>query len=235
LNAAHVTPDNPRRLAFLVFGRLLPLAFFALLLAVQAQLMAPEIANAIARFPDADTSLLAASRVVQLLFVAGIALIYLVRKPPVGRRHQPIAVLVAFYASFVLLALRPLQSLAGVADGQPTRLLLLLSNVLVLAGLVISLYSLYHLRLSFSIVPEARELVTGGPYQLVRHPIYLGEIATGLGLVFGLWTWFAAAIWLSMVGAQLVRTHYEEDVLRESFPEYQSYAKRTKRVIPWLA
>ncbi len=235
MNAAHVTPDASKRLAFLLFGRLLPLAFFALLLVVQAQLMVPDIGKAMGRFPDPDSTLLAASRVVQLLFVGGIALIYLVRKPPAGTRHQALAVIFAFYASFILLALRPLQGALGLAGGEPGRTTLVVSDVLVLAGLVISAFSLYYLRLSFSIVPEARELVTGGPYRLIRHPIYLGEITTGLGIVLGMWTWFAAALWLTMVVAQLVRTRYEEDVLLESFPEYADYARRTKRVIPWLA
>ena len=179
--------------------------------------------------------MVAVNRVLQVVFVGGIALIYLVRKPPTVRRHQPVAVGVAFYASFILLALLPLQKLVGVPDGIPGRLALLGSDVLVLTGLAISVYSLYHLRLSFSIVPEARELVTGGPYRLVRHPIYLGEITTGFGIVLGLWTWFAAVLWLSMIVAQLVRTRYEEAVLEETFPEYAVYARNTKRVIPWLA
>jgi protein-S-isoprenylcysteine O-methyltransferase Ste14 len=224
-----------KRFAFLVYGRILPLAFFTVLMVGQAILLQPDIAIAISRFPDADSVLLAVTRAVQLVFVGGIALVYLLRKPAIGRRHGGLAVAIAFYASFVLLALRPLQSLAGVPDGSPGRQLLIVSDVLILAGLLFSVYSLYYLRLSFSIVPEARALVTGGPYRLVRHPIYLGEITTGLGIAIGFWTWFAAVVWVTMVVAQLVRTRYEEDVLIEGFPEYAEYSRHTKRVIPWLA
>jgi protein-S-isoprenylcysteine O-methyltransferase Ste14 len=83
-------------------------------------------------------------------------------------------------------------------------------------------------------MPEARDLVTGGPYKLVRHPIYLGELITALGIVIGVLTWFALAVWLSMVIAELLRTRYEEDVLRQAFPEYKTYSRTAKRLIPWL-
>jgi protein-S-isoprenylcysteine O-methyltransferase Ste14 len=34
------------------------------------------------------------------------------------------------------------------------------------------IYALMHLRSSLSIIPEVRRLVIGGPYRLVRHPLY---------------------------------------------------------------
>ena len=222
------------RLVYLVFGRIVPMVFFVLLLVLQVELLAPDLRTALDRFPDIESGLVAVNDVLQVAFVGGIALIYLVRKPPTVRRHQPAAVLVAFYASFILLTIRPLQNALGISVGRPGRVLLLASLVLVLAGLAFTVYALAYLRLSFSIVPEARELVTGGPYRLARHPIYLGEITTGLGIVLGLMTWFSAALWLSMIVAQLIRSRYEEDVLKEAFPEYATYARRTNRLVPWL-
>ena len=50
-------------------------------------------------------------------------------------------------------------------------------------GITWALYSLSYLGRRFSIVPEARGLVIDGPYRLARHPIYLGEILAGFGLV----------------------------------------------------
>jgi protein-S-isoprenylcysteine O-methyltransferase Ste14 len=85
----------------------------------------------------------------------------------------------------------------------------------------------------FGVLPEARGLVTRGPYRLVRHPLYLGELTAVLGVVLGsrepLW---AGLTWLVCVGLQLVRTGYEERNIRAEFPEYAEYAARTKRLIP---
>jgi protein-S-isoprenylcysteine O-methyltransferase Ste14 len=234
MSPAQQSSPTSVRLVYLVFGRIVPMVFFVLLLVLQVELLAPDLRTALDRFPDIESWLVAVNDVLQIAFVGGIALIYLVRKPPTVRRHQPVAVLVAFYASFILLTIRPLQNALGISVGRPGRVLLLASLVLVLAGLAFTIYALAYLRLSFSIVPEARELITGGPYRLARHPIYLGEITTGLGIVIGLMTWFSAALWLSMIVAQLIRSRYEEDVLEEAFPEYATYARRTKRLVPWL-
>jgi protein-S-isoprenylcysteine O-methyltransferase Ste14 len=85
----------------------------------------------------------------------------------------------------------------------------------------------------FGILPDVRGLVTRGPYRLVRHPLYLGELTAVLGVVLGsrdpLW---AGLTWLFCVGLQLVRTGYEERNIRAEFPEYDAYAARTKRLIP---
>ncbi len=234
MSPAQQSSPTSVRLVYLVFGRIVPMVFFVLLLVLQVELLAPDLRTELDRFPDIESGLVAVNDVLQVAFVGGIALIYLVRKPSTVQRHQPTAVLVAFYASFILLTIRPLQNALGISVGRPGRVLLLASLVLVLAGLAFTIYALAYLRLSFSIVPEARELITGGPYRLARHPIYLGEITTGLGIVLGLMTWFSAALWLSMIVAQLIRSRYEEDVLEEAFPEYATYARRTKRLVPWL-
>jgi protein-S-isoprenylcysteine O-methyltransferase Ste14 len=86
-------------------------------------------------------------------------------------------------------------------------------------------------------VPHPRDearLVESGPYRLVRHPIYGGLVlaAFGWGLVRASLPALAGAAIL-LVFFDLKRRR-EEAWLRERFPDYAAYARRTRRLIPWL-
>jgi protein-S-isoprenylcysteine O-methyltransferase Ste14 len=212
----------------------LPGVVFIFLLLIQVSFLQPELEHVRTTFPDPAAIGLAVNRVLSTVFFAGVALIYLLRKPPARVRHSPSAVVVSMYASFILFALRPLANVLGVTPADVGPAQLLVSDALVLLGIGFAVYALGYLKLSFSIMPEARALVTGGPYRVVRHPLYLGEITAGLGLVLALPSWFSVVVFVTLVAAQLVRTRYEEDVLRDSFPEYTEYARQTKRLLPWL-
>ena len=68
----------------------------------------------------------------------------------------------------------------------------------------------------------------------MRHPIYLGEIIAGLGLVIPTILSLHAVVFAVFVAAQLIRTYYEERVLRSAYPTYETYARRTRRLIPFI-
>jgi protein-S-isoprenylcysteine O-methyltransferase Ste14 len=220
--------------AFFFFGRLLPATIFVLLLAYQLLLLGSELSASWSNLPDIGAIVFILNRVMSLAFVAGIALIYIVRRPPALGRHDPIAFLVAMYASFVLLAYRPVAKLLHFQPElthNPTELML--SNLMVIAGVGLSVYSLLYLRFNFSIMPEARQLITSGPYKVVRHPIYLGEILSGAGLVLAMPHWFFLLLLATFIAAQLFRTRIEEAILRKAFPDYDGFARRTRyRLIP---
>jgi protein-S-isoprenylcysteine O-methyltransferase Ste14 len=104
--------------------------------------------------------------------------------------------------------------------------------VLIGVGSLGSLLVLSQLGTNFSILPEARKLVTGGPYALVRHPLYSVEIITILGTAIQFqapWSWAIAAV---VVVLLWIRSHFEEQVLARAYPEYGEYRARTKRFIP---
>lgn len=109
-----------------------------------------------------------------------------------------------------------------------------LACLLVLIGNGFAVYILTHLGRSFSILPESRKLVTSGPYQVVRHPLYLAEAVATLGALIAFLSPWALVLVAVQIALQLVRIHYEEKVLQESFPEYKEYAKRTWRLIPGI-
>ena len=95
-----------------------------------------------------------------------------------------------------------------------------------LAGIPLMLFGLWNLRLSFSIEPQARQLVTRGPYRFARHPIYAGYLLQYLGIVvahMNLALGMAFFAWLVLVVA---RIGYEEKVLSSAFPEYEAYRSK---------
>ncbi len=107
--------------------------------------------------------------------------------------------------------------------------------MLVIVGTILSIMCLRRLGRSFSIMASARELVTRGPYGIVRHPLYCAELVTVIGVVIAHGSILALAaggIWL---GLQYQRARFEEVVLREAFPAYDDYARRVPMMIPNLA
>ena len=124
---------------------------------------------------------------------------------------------------------------AGFAVLPPQELssnLYLASLVLVIAGTAFAIYAVLVLGRSISILPEARKLVTGGPYALVRHPLYLGEMIAVAGVALQFLSGWSLLL-LGLVWAfQLQRMKYEERVLFQSFPEYGDYMARTARLVP---
>ena len=107
-----------------------------------------------------------------------------------------------------------------------------LAAVLIGVGSLGSILVLWWLGKSFSIMPEARKLVTGGPYGVVRHPLYTVEIITVIGTAVQFaapWSWIVA---LAVVALLWIRSHYEEQVLEAAYPEYGAYRARTARFLP---
>jgi protein-S-isoprenylcysteine O-methyltransferase Ste14 len=81
---------------------------------------------------------------------------------------------------------------------------------------------------------EGGELVEDGPYAVVRHPVYTGGIlfTTGISLALSPWPLVAAAV-LAVVWA--LKARVEERFLRERFPAYDDYSRRTRyRLIPYV-
>ena len=152
-----------------------------------------------------------------------------IRPAPLRRGRSVIGVAAALSSqlAFILIGL--------VAGSSGSGAVLVAGDLMLGAGLLFAIASVAFLGRCFGVLPDVRGLVTRGPYRLVRHPLYLGELTASLGIVLGAQRWAPAfGAWLVCLSLQLVRTTYEERSLRAEFPEYAPYADRTKRLIPGL-
>jgi protein-S-isoprenylcysteine O-methyltransferase Ste14 len=152
------------------------------------------------------------------------------RPPAVARERAPLAVGAALAASVVTIPIGAAGASASVAR-------LSIAIVLIAIGWVVSVWSLAVLGRSFGVLADARELVARGPYRVVRHPLYLGELINLAGLVVGSKRWVLPCVaWAVLVGVQLLRSAYEERVLEAAFPEYEQYRQRVRaRILPGVA
>lgn len=83
---------------------------------------------------------------------------------------------------------------------------------------------------------EGHKLVTGGVYQIVRHPIYTAMLGMLLatGLVMSHWIGLMAAVVVFYIGTK-IRTNIEEGLLRSAFgEEFDSWKKRVPGLIPFF-
>jgi protein-S-isoprenylcysteine O-methyltransferase Ste14 len=83
-------------------------------------------------------------------------------------------------------------------------------------------------------VREGHQLVTGGVYALMRHPMYASFFLWGLAQALLIPNWIAGLSGLAAVLAlYAVRQSREEAMMRQTFgTDYDAYCARTKRLIP---
>ena len=109
--------------------------------------------------------------------------------------------------------------------------------VLFADGLAFAIWARVHLGRNWG-SPMSRkndpELVTSGPYRLVRHPIYSGILVATAGTAVALsWAWLIA---VAVAGVYFVYSAtVEEGHLTEHFPDtYPAYRRSTKKLVPFI-
>lgn len=108
-------------------------------------------------------------------------------------------------------------------------------EAIVILAVAFTFTSVAFLGRCFGVLPEVRGLVMRGPYRIIRHPVYLGEIGAFVGFVVASQHWLNIVPLLVFTGSQLVRMRFEEAALSEEYPdEYGAYAARTPRLLPAL-
>ncbi len=147
-------------------------------------------------------------------------------------RIRPVGVLIIALGAVTIRVLKRSDTLALHAVPVQT-----LGVIVFLSGLGLAVWARIHLGRNWGMPMTEKaepELVTSGPYRLVRHPIYSGILLGMLGTALA-----TNLYWLIALGAALAYFVYsatvEERLLTASFPDaYPSYRTRTKMLIPFV-
>jgi protein-S-isoprenylcysteine O-methyltransferase Ste14 len=169
-----------------------------------------------------------ASILANALFLFTLLSLTVLRSKPVKSSTPLSARMMAILGTCLPLSL----GLLPLADLPPA--VTLISIVMIGSGCGLAIWTAFWLGRSFSVAPQARQLVVGGAYAVVRHPLYLCEELAVLGAMLACFSTAAVAIVVIHWSFQLKRMELEEQVLSATFPEYADYAAAVPRLIPRL-
>jgi protein-S-isoprenylcysteine O-methyltransferase Ste14 len=116
--------------------------------------------------------------------------------------------------------------------------LVITANALVFLGYVIIFFVFKENSYTSRTVEVYKEqkLVSGGPYAIVRHPMYAGFLLMFIALPLALGSYYALIIFIPvMIGTIIPRLLNEEDVLKRDLKGYKEYMKKVRyRLIPGI-
>ena len=204
------------------------IAWYGFLISSQVPILVDQILSLDVATADARFYASLASKLATQLFFMALALLMVVRRKPLGKLSGFYPKFAAVFGSFMSVILVQLPARDLPASLHVT------STLLILTGVGLSIYTVLNLGRSLTMLPEARRLVTSGPYSLIRHPLYVSEGVALFGLTLQYSSPWAWALFVLQCMFQFSRMHNEEIVLSRAFPEYRDYAARTARLVPGL-
>ncbi|AOY91454.1 isoprenylcysteine carboxyl methyltransferase [Cupriavidus sp. USMAA2-4] len=152
--------------------------------------------------------------------------IALTARVPEKRDWSPISVACAIAATYYFLWIQLAPGIHLVPE--------MVGVALQAAGILLQIGAKLTLRRAFGLLPANRGIVSGGPYRLVRHPIYLGYFISYIGFLlvnFGLQNLLVYAVQLGLLAVRAVR----EERLLSADPAYRAYQDKVRyRVVPGL-
>ena len=113
-----------------------------------------------------------------------------------------------------------------------------IAALLTAAGLLFAAWARRHIAGNWSAsvtVKEGHELVTTGPYSIVRHPIYTGLLLALVGSAIAVGEWRAVVALALAMFYFVPKLRLEERWMREQFGEaYRDYCERTRALVPFV-
>lgn len=106
---------------------------------------------------------------------------------------------------------------------------LLAGTLIVIPGLLLRAFASGH-------VQKDKQLTTSGPYAYTRNPLYLGSLIMAAGFATAARSWWMVAFMLlifALIYAPVIAG--EERYLRQTFSEYDDYARSVPRILPRLS
>jgi protein-S-isoprenylcysteine O-methyltransferase Ste14 len=84
-------------------------------------------------------------------------------------------------------------------------------------------------------VEPGQEVISSGPYRIVRHPMYLGACAMWLFTPLALGSYLTLPAFVLLIPLIVLRLLNEEKVLRQELPGYSEYCLHIRfRLVPFL-
>ncbi len=102
----------------------------------------------------------------------------------------------------------------------------------IIAGGIINLVGLLTMRRAFTIMSEARILITRGIFRYVRHPLYSGHFIMFFGSMLLRLSWMTVVLYTLFLVGQIARALIEERKLERVFADYTRYRQRTGMFLP---
>ena len=168
------------------------------------------------------------SRMVLAVYLLFLVVPMAFRRPPVRVTPNPLFWLLAFVATSWSMLITGIT-----AVGRP----LLPRSITVLIslfGLVIVIIARVKLGRNIGFVPAQRRIVTGGIYDVVRHPIYAGGFVAIFSLMLRSYSPLNVVLFSIGIVLFMIKSVVEENFLRAD-PEYAAYMQRVRwRWIPGI-